>query len=264
MKKKNIKKLPVVLGSIAALTACGTTYTTVKAEQNVKHMNRLVKIGLEEISRVYNLTPIDAGDFNEIKIYGIMKFNVKQYDVEDFGNLSVMTMNMGIMQMASIVLTPYEKDAPMLSMDFMYILGNRKAYTEYFNLTADASAAEYTEFLGSLSTLSDKYYSLEDIEIKPAWYDDLMTVSLHKNAKHKDDNTIQELFRDSLSLYVNAAQKLEPLSDSEKAEKRKIIQEYADNLITKGGVSTDVFKNELGKEKTKEFFDNVFFGTNRA
>ena len=31
----------------------------------------------------------------------------------------------------------------------------------------------------------------------------------------------------------------------------------------KGGISTDVFKKELGPEVTKDFFDRVFFGTLR-
>lgn len=227
-------------------------------------MNNLITIGLDEIRKKYNVVPVDTEKFSEISVYGLMKFNVRQYAVEEFGNLSVMTVNMGVMQMASFVLTPYKKDAPMLSMDLMYILGKRKAYTEFFNLTSDASTPEYTEFLGTLSSLSEKYSSLEDIEMKPAWYDDLLTVSLHKNGGRKDDNRIQELFRDSVSLYINASGKLEPLSDSETAEKIKITQEYSDNLISKGGISTDVFKKELGAEKTKEFFDKVFFGTKRA
>lgn len=255
---KKIKLLPVFLGTIAAASA------SFKAKKNTAHMNSILEIGLSEISKVYTLTPIDADEFKEITIYGVMKFHVRQYGVENFGNLSVMTVNMGLMQMASFVLTPFKKDAPMLSMDFMYILGNRKTYTEYFNLTSDVSTPEYTEFLDTLSTLTEKYSFLEDIEMKPAWYDDLLTVALHKKAKHRDDNTIQELFRDSVSKYINATCKLEPLSDEKIDEKIKIIQEYADNLITKGGVSTDIFKKELGKEKTKEFFDKVFFGTKRA
>ena len=37
--------------------------------------------------------------------------------------------------------------------------------------------------------------------------------------------------------------------------------EYTDGLIEKGGISTDVFKKDLGEEETKKFFDSVFFGT---
>jgi len=264
MRKNKTKKLPAIFGAVSALTACSTAFTTIKAKQNVKHMYILAETGLNEISKVYNLTPINTGDFKEIKIYGVMKFHVQQYDVENFGNLSVMTMNMGIMQMISFVLTPFQKDAPMLSMDFMYILGNRKTYTEYYNLTSDASTPKYTAFLRSLSMLKEKYSSLEDIKMKPAWYDDLLTISLHKKANSKEDDKIKELFCDSVRQYISASKNLELLTDDEKAEKLEITQKYTDNLITKGGISTDVFKKVLGKARTKEFFDKAFFGTKRA
>lgn len=39
---------------------------------------------------------------------GIMNFDVSQYDVENIGDLSVMTVNMGFMQMTSYVITPYK------------------------------------------------------------------------------------------------------------------------------------------------------------
>ena len=51
------------------------------------------------------------------------------------------------------------------------------------------------------------------------------------------------------------------LSETEKNEKLAITVEYTDGLIEKGGISTDVFKKELGDAETKKFFDTVFFGT---
>ena len=49
----------------------------------------------------------------------------------------------------------------------------------------------------------------------------------------------------------------------DKEEKKNITLAYTDGLIEKGGISTDVFKAELGPEITKDFFDQVFFGTLR-
>ena len=53
------------------------------------------------------------------------------------------------------------------------------------------------------------------------------------------------------------------LPEEEKNEKKNITLAYTDGLIEKGGISTDVFKKELGPEVTKDFFDRVFFGTLR-
>lgn len=66
---------------------------------------------------------------------------------------------------------------------------------------------------------------------------------------------------DSLQIYVNHEKGLSRLSEEEQSEKRMITVQYTDNLINKGGISTDVFKKELGEMETKEFFDNVFFVT---
>lgn len=60
---------------------------------------------------------------------------------------------------------------------------------------------------------------------------------------------------------METAKDLPLLSDEEKAAKLAITQEYCDNLVEKGGVSTDVFKKALGSETTKDFFDKVLFGT---
>ncbi len=60
-----------------------------------------------------------------------------------------------------------------------------------------------------------------------------------------------------------AIEELGNLSDEAKAEKQAITLAYTDGLIEKGGISTDVFKKELGAEETKNFFDQVFFGTLR-
>ena len=66
---------------------------------------------------------------------------------------------------------------------------------------------------------------------------------------------------DSLDAYMAHAKQLPLLSEEEKTEKLTIIVKYTDGLIENGGISTDVFKKELGPEETKKFFDNIFFGT---
>ena len=39
------------------------------------------------------------------------------------------------------------------------------------------------------------------------------------------------------------------------------MESYTHRLISEGGVSTDVFMKNFGKEKTEKFFDTVMFGT---
>lgn len=262
VKKK--KKWPKVLLVIFLLIAALAGFVTFNASQNMKVLNSTYNSGMKTLSDCTGIAPVDAGEFKQIKMYGLMKFYVSQYEINDTGNLSVMKVNMGFMQMISFVITPYDKNMPLMSMDFMYIMGKRKAYVEFYDLVADKTADDYIDVLSSIKEFESKYSSLEDISTDPAWYDDLMTVALHKAGKRPDDDEqIEEMFCDAIRCYMEKANELDKLSDEEKAEKREITQKYSDDLISKGGVSTDVFKKQLGEEKTKEFFDKVFFGTER-
>lgn len=265
MKDKSLKKkkLPKVLLTIVLIIGAAAGFIAFNASRNMNVMNRTLESGMKALSEYAEVTPVDAGDFEQIKMYGFMKFNVSQYDVRDLGNLSVMTVNMGFMQMVSYVITPYEKNMPLMSMDFMYILGKRKAYAEFYDLVPDRTDGSYTDVLDALKGFEDRYSSLEDIAASPAWYDDLMTVVLHKAGKRSDDEKLEEMFCDAVRTYMEKADELDELSAAEKAEKLELTQQYSDNLITKGGVSTDVFKKALGEDTTKEFFDKVFFGTER-
>lgn len=263
-KKGRLRKVILAILLIIVLLAGALAgFTALNASKNMKVMNSTLDEGMQTLSGFAEVTPVDAGEYSEIKMYGIMKFDVSQYDIKDLGNLSVMKVNMGMMQMVSYIITPYEKDMPMLSMDFMYIYGKRKAYAEFYDLTEDTSAPQYVQVMDKVRGFEGRYSDLENISTEPAWYDDLLTVVLHKAGKRKDDDKIKEMFSDAVRTYMESASGLDKLSDEAAAKKLDITQEYCDNLVEKGGVSTDVFKKNLGEEKTKDFFDKVLFGTER-
>lgn len=228
--------------------------------RNGKAMNNAVDAGLETLSRYYTVTEADAGEFSELKIYGLMKFRTRRYEVAGLGNLCTMTMNMGIMQMSTFVLTPYEKNMPMLSMDFMYILGNRKSYVEVYDLVADTQDEAYQAVLSSLERALSAYSDLEDIEPSSGWYDHLLTVDAYKAGKSAQDARIHSLFVDSVEAYAAASEPLPALADDARSEKLAITQTYCDTMVEKGGVSTSIFKKALGDDVTSRFFNTVFFG----
>ncbi len=41
------------------------------------------------------------------------------------------------------------------------------------------------------------------------------------------------------------------------------MKPFTENFISKGSVFTDVFKNSLGEDTTRDFFYKVFFGMQR-
>ena len=261
MNKRGKKKImPIVIGILLIIIGVGMIAVTSIANKNVPAMNSCVDSVLETLGKNYTVTPVDVGDYKQMKVYGIMKFDVEQYHIEELGNLSVMRLNMGIMQMSTIVITPFDKNLPLLSADYMYIMGNRKAYLEFYDVVKEKDDA-YNTLMGNLQTVVDKYNHLEDFEAKAAWYEHLLTVDAYKSCTDKNDAEIEQMLIESLDAYIAHAKSLPLLSEEEKAEKLAITLEYTNGLVDKGGVSTDVFKKELGVEETKKFFDQVFFGT---
>ena len=260
--KKKGKVGRVIWGIVGGLLLVLVLFVTVNAVRNVKAMNNSILAVLQELEKTHTVTQISPGDYEEMKMYGIMKFKVEQYDVEGLGNLSVMRVNMGVMQMATIVITPKDKNVPLLSADYMYILSNRKSYLEFYDVVQEKDET-YMQLIGKLSGVIDRYSHLEDFEASEAWYEHLLSVDAYKAGTPKQDIEVEQMLRESVRVYLEHAKMLPELNEEQKTEKRNITLAYTDGLIEKGGISTDVFKAELGPEITKDFFDQVFFGTLR-
>ena len=261
--KSKIKKIVLIcLGIILALILIIAISAAVSSKKNVKAMNKAIDDAVSLISQRYNVTSVPIDEYEQVKVYGVMKFHVKQYYVEDIGNLSIMKINMGVMQMATMVLTPQDKNLPMVSADYMYMLGSRKSYFEFYDLV-EFKDEEYNSLLSQLQNMKGPYSDLKDIKMDKAWYDDLKTFSMYKSGKTSDDEALEQMLMDGMEIYLNAADKLPELTDTQKHRKNEITKEYANNLITKGGVSTDAFKKSLGKDTTRDFFSKVLFGTEK-
>ena len=120
MNKKGKKKhiLRTVLLVVFAIILAIAIYVAVQAGRNVEQMDLCADTVIADVESAYNLTPVDCSEFENLTVYGIMKFKVEQYDVEDLGNLCVMRANCGVMQMLTVTLTPSKIDKPLLSVDY--------------------------------------------------------------------------------------------------------------------------------------------------
>lgn len=256
---KVVKKVLLgILIFIIALIALVGILIAVNSPANVKAMNKSVEVFLDTVDDYYTLTEVDCGEYKNLKLFGIMKFNVKQYDVEGVGNLAVMTTNIGVMQMATVVLTPTERDMPLISMDYMYMLGNRTAYLEVYDLVLEQDE-EYAALLEQLGAVRADYDSIETVTPSAAWYDSLKTEGFYKKGKKADDDALIEMMHrglDSVMIYSSA---LPELDEEAHAHKTVLQKTYSDGLIDNGGISTDIFVKALGTDETRIFFDSVLF-----
>ena len=257
-----MKKVKIILLIILCLILIVAAVIAIPAKKNVDEINALVDETLAKVADGRTVTETDVGEYSDMTAYGILKFHVKQYDIEDFGNLSVMTANAGVMQMTTVILSPFEKDLPLFSCDFMYMLTGRTAYVEFYDLVADMDET-YMSWIDRYKALNTKYADLEDTVPTPAWYDTLKTAGVYKKGSTGDDESIRALLVDALGVYFEQADTYSLLSDEAKAEKIDRVKAYSDRLIDEGGVSTSFLKKSFGEEKLRDFFDKVFFGTER-
>ena len=246
----------IILFLILVLVVASAVYEP----KNSKAMNSTIDGTVSLLSENYTVNSVSAEEFDEITVYGIMKFNIEHYYVENFGNLCIMKTNVGLMQMTTLILNPKNKNLPLVSVDYMYLLGKRKSYVELFDLVENKDA-DYMALMDKIKKIRLSYDNITDVVPDPAWYDEFRTESIYKSGSPNDDEKLKKMLLDCIEAIINAEKNLPELSDEQKTAKQKITKQYSDGLIDKGGVSTDIFKKSLGVDKTRDFFDKVFFGT---
>lgn len=230
--------------------------------RNVRVMRQSISEAMALVGENVTIKEVSAGKFENLRVNGIMRFHIKQYEIEDMGNLSLMTLNIGLMQMATLVFTPLFKDLPLLSCDYLYMLNNRKAYLELYDLVKEKDDT-YVKWLSNYEGMRSEYGDLEDFEATKAWYEHLLSIVSYKAGKPGNDKRLKAILLDYVKVYLNQVKSYPVLSDEEKPAKKAMMKEYSDRLIDEGGVSTSFFKKSLGEDTTREFFDKVFFGTQR-
>lgn len=201
----------------------------------------------------YTLTKLDAGEFASLKASG-MKFSVEAYRAEGLGHVSVMRAKgfFGLMKMDTLMIVPTDIDLPLYSYDRIYAMGNDTLIVELYNtLITDTD-------LSALDGVKAKFAELPERDPGEHWYDSIkLAQSISKKGKKALKNSFDAFAEEHFNAYLNANADQVMLT----AEKKELSARYVDGLLSQGGPSTDVFKKELGQEKTSLLFKRVLFGT---
>lgn len=225
---------------------------------NKKNIENDIRVTLDLLSKEYKLEELECGEFEKLKIQN-MDYTVKCYKIAGVGHLTIMdSRETQGLQMVSIVVTPYYKNLPLLSSDFMYINEKRNFLVEIYDLVPERDEV-YMKFIQKFQQMKGEL-DLPDMKLKENWYDSIRPVCTAKIATPEEDNVILTFIKDTFELFMEMEQSFDELDEEKRKCKWNITQEYTDKLINSGGPSTNLFKAVLGPDKTKEFFDNVFFG----
>ncbi|MBQ0037279.1 MAG: hypothetical protein KBS74_01255 [Clostridiales bacterium] len=231
-------------------------------ETNMKRIHRRIDAGLAMLREAYRVTEIDTGSLENFVVAG-RYHAVKQYEIEGVGNLLVMTNpREGAMQMDTFTITPYYKNLPLFTTDYMYFEDKRMFLNEIYDLVEEQDAL-YREYIAKFAENCAAVADLENMPMKPCWYDDIRPVFAGKTAAPEEDDRICELFLKNLATFIEMEQNT-PLLPPEKRQGKWLQNfNYARALVEDGGVSTDLFVQSLGADETKRFFYSVFFAPYR-
>ncbi len=210
---------------------------------------------LKKLSEKYELSEISSGEMAKLKASG-MTFHIKAYTAKGLGHVSVMRAKgfFGLMKMDTLIINPYNIDLPLYSYDRIFAAGNDTLIVELYDTCL-------SEFDGNdMEKAKAEFANLPERDPGEHWYDAIkLKESISKKAKKAETPLLDNLTIKHFEAYLKA--ECPAVSDS--AAKQEKASVYVEGLLEKGGPSTDVFKKNLGKEKTAELFRNILFGTKR-
>ena len=210
---------------------------------------------LSEVNQAYPLKEKTTGEFSNIKAKG-MKFQIKQYEAEGLGNVSVMEAKgfFGLMQMDTLIINPIKKDLPLFSYDRVLAMGNDTLIIELYDTFVEK------QDLSDLKAWNDENQNLPNHDLGKHWYDSIkLAESVSKKGKKEHSKSFDDFTNIYFEKYLkNKAACTEVTDIAAKKEKASV---YVEGLLSNGGPSTDVFKKEFGEAKTGKLFRKVLFGT---
>ena len=228
--------------------------------KNTKIMNKTLKEGFTIIKKNLQLKEQNPGEFSKIIINYFIPFHISLYKIEGLGNLSLMTVNIGIMQMITLTLSPFEKDIPLISIDYIYMFNIRKLMIEIYELMIDNQNIKYKNLINEFKKINEYYSELKNFKTFPGWHEKILSICISKSGNSKNDEMICSLFKNCIEVYIQNIIEMPHLEDSDIEKKYSLIKQFGNDLVNKGGVAVNNFKRSIGIEKTKDFFAKVFFG----
>ncbi len=212
---------------------------------------------LKQISAAYPLTETGAEPVC-FQASG-MDFATRRYQAVGLGSVSLMEAQGmgGKMNMTTLIVNPFEVDAPLLSVDRISAMGAEMLYLELFDTTLE-KGFETAE----LERLAKQAKDIPDQDPGEHWYDSMRVgTPVIKKGGAAERDRMEQIPADYLNAYLNACKEAPACDQTAKREKAKA---YSEGLLIHGGPATDPVKAALGADATADFFRKTLFGTDTS
>lgn len=205
---------------------------------------------LELFARYGKLVPKDVTPFETFSGRG-MTFHLESFDWNGCACVSHLTMRafFGLMKMDTLICTPYAKDLPLFSYDYICVLGKLTLLVEAYDTLVKPVV------LSTMDAVKARYHDLPDKPTKPAWFDKLkLSPTVCKTGKEPRLSALAtEMTTAYLELFAAAC-------DIDYSVKTAKNSAYVEGLINDGPTFRAVSKM-LGVEQAKILFRRILFGT---
>ena len=154
------------------------------------------------------------------------------------------------MRMETVIYTPYAKDLPIFSYDFINALGRRTLLVEVYDTLVHPAD------LSAMQEVKSRYGDLKDKNLKTNWYDSLRLAP--STAKVGCASRLSAMAMEMTTAYIGlfpAANVVDP------AEKTVRNRAYVEGLIANGGPAINTIRKMLGNEAAETLFRRSLFGT---
>ena len=181
-----------------------------------------------------------------------MAFRLQAFDWNGCAALSSLTMRafLGVMRMETLICTPYAKDLPLFSIDFIHALGRHTLLVEVYD--TQLAPAD----LSAMVVVKESARDLKDKSMKSNWYDHLrLPPSICKVGQGVRLSALaEEMAAAYVGLFPTA-----PVVDC--AAKTARSSAYVEGLIAHGGPAINTVRSILGPKPAETLFRRFLFGT---
>ena len=236
------------------------SYLVIKGTKSTKAINKTLDNGLETIKNYAKLEEVDIGEFKKIMLMKVLPFYTTAYNIENIGYISILYSNLGAMQLFCFILSPFERDFPILTIDYIHIFGTRKALLETYNATLNKDNEPYKTFVSDIENLKKKYSELKDWEMDPQWTDSRLVANMRKDGNDSEDDEFNSIFSDVIDVYMKNIVNMPQLNEEDKKNKNILIKEFSELLVKNGGVAVNFFKRTMSEDEVNKIFVEIFFG----
>ena len=204
----------------------------------------------------YRLRPLDMGGDGSLSAKGF-NFLTKTYEVEGLGHLCVMSMKAmaGLMKMETVVLSCFERDMPLLNLDWVSVPGKETQIVELYDTQISPLPKE---LLDAFDAVKSRDSDITDYVPKGEHaYDELKYRESYQKTSAKASGRMSEAAEDYMRIFMQGLHEASPCDPSGKREK---VSAFAGRLISDGGAAVDQMTKLFGRETTERIVRRHMYG----